>query len=98
MLKEVSAKSTYANDINRYLLLNYVALGERKQVTEIIEQFVDQKTLLVTDFATLFDLLLFYKSDTDEKLSESDQAMIEKLITRCQHELKDDLHVCLYGK
>ncbi len=98
LLKEVSAKSTYANDINRYLLLNYVALGERKQVTEIIEQFVDQKTLLVTDFATLFDLLLFYKSDTDEKLSESDQAMIEKLITRCQHELKDDLHVCLYGK
>ena len=79
-------------------MLNYVALGERKQVTEIIEQVVDQKTILVTDFATLFDLLLFYKSDTEEKLSESDQGMIQKLIDRCQHELKDDLHVCLYGK
>jgi hypothetical protein len=98
LLKQVSSKSAYAPDINRYLLLNYVALGERKQVTEIVKQFVDQKKIVVTDFATLFDLLLFYKSDGEEKLSNSDQEMIQKLIERCQHELKDDLHVCLYGK
>lgn len=98
LLKEVSAKSAYAADVNRYLLLNYVALWERKQVTATIEQLTAQKKLLATDFATLFDLLLFYKIENNNELSEWDQQIVHELITRCQKELRDDLHVCLYGK
>lgn len=98
LLKEVSEKSSYATDIKRYLLLNYVALWERNQVTTIIKELVNQKTLWVTDFATLFDLLLFYKIEDAESLSESDIQLVQQLIIRCQKELSNDLHVCLYGK
>lgn len=92
----------YTDDALRYIYLWYVSLEDWIHAGEIAQRMATKNDLVIADLYTLFDTFFFQEMEVGINmrfpLYETNSAVIEQLILRCEREFTDYPYVCMYGK